>query len=50
VIFVPAIGRFLAMLADEDVGGAEDVEVGGQDRRKRRTEAKASEAFMSGLT
>ncbi len=50
MVFVPAIGRFLAVLADEDVGGAVDVQVGGQDRWKRRTAAKAFEAFISGLT
>ena len=40
----------LAVLADRDVGGAVYVEGGGHDRWKRRTAAKASEAFISGLT
>jgi hypothetical protein len=39
-----------AVVLHQDVGGAVDVQVGGHACRKRRTAAKASEAFMSGLT
>jgi hypothetical protein len=43
-------GGVLAIVLHQDGGCAVDVEVGGQDRWKRRTAAKASEAFISGLT